>query len=69
MPKNPPGYDTASLPSAPTMSGLTRPSIVGPWLLNDSIAVGVAQFEAPTASMPTFELSPGERILRFAVAV
>jgi hypothetical protein len=51
------------------MSGLTRPSIVGPWLLNDSIAVGVAQFEAPTASMPTFELSPGERILRFAVAV
>ena len=54
-------------PSAPTMSGLMRPSGVGPRLLRSLISVVLFQAAAPTASSPAFELSAGLSMLPLPV--
>ena len=60
MPANPPGpYVTVSARSTPTTSGFTRPSGVGPRLLNDSRVAAEYQGAAPTANAPLFAVSAG----------
>ena len=49
--------------SAPTPSGLTRPSGVGPLLLYSLMEFTVFQWAAPTASIPGLALSAGLRML------
>ena len=68
VPKNDPDV-AESPPSAPTMSGLVRPSVVGPRLLNVSMVVGVDQFAAPTASIPGLALSAGFAMLLLATEI
>jgi hypothetical protein len=51
------------------MSGLVRPSIVGPCELKLAMVEGVAQFDAPTASSPGLALSAGVSMLVAATDV
>src|SRR5262245_22142000 len=60
-------YVTVLPRSAPTMSGLVRPSVVGPRLLKNSIVLMSYQGAAPTARSPGFELSAGLAMLRASV--